>query len=469
MRSRPEANSATGDAPWVLRGGRLFTPGRDPAVADLVVAGGTIAALAPPGTVDLPDVVDADGLDVLPGAIDLHVHFRDPGQTHKETVETGTAAAACGGTTLVCDMPSTQPQVVTAERYRDKRRSWTGRAAVDFALWAGGTDPAELAAMAAEGAIGVKVYMATSPGFEQLYSPDRETVRRVLAVSGRLGWAVSVHAGDQAASDAHRDRLIRAGRRDPAAVLEVNRGPGNLSGLRIVLDLAAELGGRVHLAHLSAYGEAALELFLRARAAHPGLTAESCFPALSEEEDLPRQGVDVLPTVFAAPVRQRLLRALADGGIDAVATDHAPHTRREKDPGRTDAWAAPAGYPAVETSLPLAYDAVLRGLWPPRRFADAVAAAPARILGLPGKGGLRVGADADLVLADPASTWLVDQARLHSKVGWSPFHGRRLHGRLRTTYVRGRPVAHDGEILDPGTGRFVGRPGPHDRDDEAGG
>ena len=447
------------DETWVIRGGRLLRADAEPAKVDLVVRGERVVAVEPAGSVQAGSVLDADGLDIAPGAIDLHVHLRDPGQTHKETVEAGTAAAAAGGTTLVCDMPSTQPQVTTVERYVQKRDSWTGRSVVDFALWAGGTDPAQLRAMASAGAIGVKVYMATAPGFDELYSPDDTAVRRVLRVSAELGWAVSVHAGDQAASDAHREALVRAGRTDPMAVLEVTRGPGNLAGLRSVLAAATDLRLPVHFAHLSVYGATALDEFLRARAAHPGLTAETCFPALSEEEDLPRLGAYALPTVFSAAARQRFLDALVNGEIDAIATDHAPHTRAEKEAGRHNAWAAPAGYPALETSLPLAYDAMLAGRLPPRRFADVLAAAPARILGLPDRGRLAPGCFADLVLLDPAGSWQVDESTMHSLVGWSPLHGRTLRGRLVATYVRGCLVARNREILDAGRGRFVARPG----------
>ncbi|MFY1635687.1 dihydroorotase [Solwaraspora sp. WMMB335] len=461
MRSLDEAinagQSGADGGRWVIRGGRLLSADAEPVVVDLVIDGERVAAVEPAGTADAGPVFDAAGLDIAPGAIDLHVHLRDPGQTHKETVETGTAAAAAGGTTLVCDMPSTQPQVTTVDRYVAKRDAWTGRAAVDYALWAGGTDPDQLRGMAAAGAVGVKIYMATSPGFDQLYSPDDTAVRRVLRVSAELGWAVSVHAGDQAASDAHRAELIRAGRRTPADVLAVTRGPGNLAGLRSVLTAATDLRQPVHLAHLSAYGTAALDEFVRARAEFPRLTAESCFPALSEEEDLPRLGVYALPTVFSAAARDRFVDAIADGTIDAIATDHAPHTRDEKDPGRHDAWAAPPGYPALETSLPLAYDALLAGRLDPRRFVDALAGAPARILGLARKGRIAPGCDADLVLLDPAGSWRVDESTMHSLVGWSPLHGRELRGRLVATYLRGRSIARGGDIMYPGGGQFVRR------------
>lgn len=448
---------ATG--PWIIRGGRLLTAEAPPRLVDLVIEHGRVVAVVPAGTAEVAGpVLRADGLDIAPGGVDLHVHLRDPGLTHKETVETGTAAAAAGGITLVCDMPSTQPQVVTAARYQAKQRHWAGRAAVDYALWAGGTEPAALREMADLGAIGVKIYMATAPGFEQLYAPDATAVRRVLETSRALGWATSVHVGDQPRNDALQAELIRAGRRDPAAVLEVYRGPGNLAGLRTVLELAAQLAVPTHLAHLSAYGPQALAMYLAARANVPGLTAEVCFPALSEEEDLPQQGVYVLPTVADRQFRAQVMAALSTGDIPVIATDHAPHTRAEKERGRHDAWQAAPGYPALETSLPLAYDAMLRGALSPQRFVEATATAPAQIAGVTGKGRILTGADADLLLLDPGGDWTVDQSTMHSLVGWSPFHGRTLRGRLVATYLRGQLIAHQGQIVQPGLGRFTGRP-----------
>jgi len=224
-----------------------------------------------------------------------------------------------------------------------------------------------------------------------------------------------------------------------------------------VLELATRLRVPTHLAHLSAYGERALDLYLAARAQHPGVTAETCFPGLSEEADLPRLGVYALPTVFDAGLRRRLLELLDAGDLAAIATDHAPHTRVEKDRGRDDAWQAPPGYPALATSLPLAYDALLRGQLAPHRFVDVLATGPARILGLSHKGRLAAGTDADLVLLDPAGSWTVDESVLPSQVGWSPYHGRTLRGRVVATYLRGHPVAVLGEIVHPGGGRFVGR------------
>ncbi|WP_196073289.1 dihydroorotase [Nakamurella alba] len=424
-------------------------------MVDVVIVDGRIAAMGAAGTLDAGRIVEVPGLDLLPGAIDLHVHLRDPGQTHKETVETGTAAAAAGGTTLVCDMPSTAPQVTTAARFAHKLAGWQGRAFVDHALWAGGRDPMELRGMAALGAVGVKIYMATSPGFDELFSPDVDAVAGVLEVSAEIGWATVIHVGDQAASDAHREQLIGAGRRDPRAVLEVGRGPGNLGALDRVLDIAVATGTPLHLAHLSAYGDRALDLFAAAKPSAPFLTAESCVPALDEGADLDRLGMMVMPTVFTGDSRDRWFAALQDGTVDAIATDHAPHTRVEKAAGIEDAWAVPGGYPALETSLPLAYDAHLTGRLSAQRLVALTATTPARILGLHHKGRITVGADADLVLADPSASWTVDESRLHSLVGWSPFHGRTLRGRLLATLLGGTVVARCGDIIGPARGRFV--------------
>lgn len=448
----------------VLRGARVFSPTDEPAPRDIMIRGEKILAVVEAGTAQGDRIIDVAGLDAIPGAIDLHVHFRDPGQTHKETLETGSAAAAVGGTILVCDMPSTLPNVVTGELYRQKLEHWSGRSAVDYVLWAGGVDPQELEQMARLGAPGVKIYMATAPGFEDLFAESLEVVSRVLGTSQRLGWVSTIHVADQGASDRLKSEAIARGAHTARDVIEVNRSDENLAVLAAVLDRAIALGARLNIAHLSAHGPRALEVFRAKAAGAARITAESCFPALSEEVDLREQGMRVVPTVFADADRARWIAALESGLVDSVATDHAPHTLDEKARGIENAWAVPGGYPAVQTSLPLGYDAVLRGEFSGQALARAYAAAPAGVLGLPQRGAIAPGRFADVVLADPTSSWDVRAGDLRSKVGWSPFEGRLLRGRFVATMLRGEMIAHEGELVISGQGRPISETDMQGRD-----
>lgn len=439
----------------VLRGARVVTADAEPRVQDIVIRGDVIAAVTEAGEATGDRVVDVSGLDALPGAIDLHVHFREPGQTHKETLEQASEAAAVGGTTLVCDMPSTLPNVVTAELYEQKLQHWRGRSAVDYVLWAGGTDPRELEGMARLGAPGVKIYMATAPGFEDLFAPSLADVTRVLETSKRLGWVSTIHVADQGATDMLRADAVARGARSPRDVIEVNRSAQNLDALGAVIDRAIEMGVRLNIAHLSAYGPRALEVF-RARArGNAHITAETCYPALSEERDLLEQGMRVVPTVVADADRERWIEAIESGVVASVATDHAPHTREEKARGESDAWASPPGYPAVQTSYPLGYDAMLRGELSPRALARAWSASPSRVLNLPTRGAIEAGRFADIVLADPELSWTVKAEDIRSKVGWSPFENRTLRGRFAATFLHGALVVYGGELVSGGQGRPI--------------
>jgi dihydroorotase len=443
----------------VIGGGRLAR-GAEPQPGDVGITDGRIAAVGAPGTLRGEAHMDARDLLVLPGAIDMHVHFREPGLERKEDIWHGTRAAAAGGVTLVADMPNTLPPVTDADVLVDKVARVRERAWVDVALWAGGTRVDQLAAMRSAGAIGLKVYMtrprrADDPYSDDLSMPGDDRFRAVLTESARLGWPVSVHVSDPDAEDAERARLRAVADDDARLVCRSMRGAGVLRALQRVLDLAAETGARVHIAHLSLAPASAVELVRRARAAGSAVTCELPPPALSEDA-LAELGTRGTPFAFSDEECEAFWDAIADGTVDCVATDHAPHTLEDKRVDAPSVWSAPTGYPAVETSLPLMLDAMLAGRFPMARLVEATATAPARILGLARKGALDVGFDADLVLVDPAGATQVDEARLHSKAGWSPFHGRRLAGRIVATLLRGEVVARDGEIVAerPG-GRLV--------------
>lgn len=444
------------EADIVVREGTVVTADGT-CVADVLISDGRVVALDEPGTGHAASAVEARGLLVIPGVVDMHVHLREPGLTHKEDVTSGTQAAACGGTTTVADMPNTLPPVSTLERFEEKVETVKSSCWVDLGLWAGGTDVSELERMHAAGAVGIKLYMVSGPGFEELYTADDETLARIVALAARLHWLICAHVGDETGLAREREELIAAGRRDPWAFIDLQRGPASQDGLRRFLEAGQKSQAPVHVAHLSIFGPEALEQVRAFRARGLRVTVETQLPALGTE-DVSRLRIFALANGQEDQLAEMFWRALAEGEIDVAATDHAPHTRLEKDLGFEDVWVAPPGYPAVETALPLAFDAVLRGKWAITRLVDAMAAKPAALLGLDQKGQIELGRDADLVLLDPNGTRRVDETRLHSKVGWSPFHGRELRGHIHATVLRGEIIARDGEIVtDAPRGQFIRR------------
>lgn len=442
----------------VVRNGRVALPSGLAAV-DVGVTDGRVAVIGEPGTVRAEDAIDARGQLVLPGAVDMHVHFRDPGLEHKEDFDHGTAAAACGGVTTVCDMPNTRPPVVTGERFEAKVRQVAPKAWVDFGLWAGGTAVDELSRMAAAGAVGLKVYMnrprtAGDPYSNELSMPDDAVFMAVLRASAEIGWPVSVHVASPAIDHARAEELRGRAPDDAGAVCHSYRAPASVEALHRLLLFTELTGARTHVAHVSLNHVAFLDVLAEARGRGRRFTVEVAPPALDTDE-LGRLGARGVPLAHAKDERARYWRALAEGLVDAVATDHAPHTRSEKD---TDVWLAPPGYPGVETSYALVLDAALGGRLTLERAVEVMAAAPARILGLGAKGVIAPGRDADLVLVDPGGEWVVDEAALRSKAGWSPYHGRRLRGAFRATLLRGRLVARDRALVAAApSGRMAAR------------
>ena len=438
------------DFDLIVRNGAVALPGGVASV-DLGIRGGKLAAISAHGELRGGAVLDATGRLVLPGGIDMHVHFREPGFEHKEDFAHGTSAAACGGVTTICDMPNTHPPVISPDRFAAKLAQIAKHAHVDFGLWAGGVCTEHFQALDQLGAIGLKVFLnrparAGDPYATELSMPDDATFVKTLKAAAALDWPVTVHLANPAIDEARRAALLEAGSVDPMDVCCSFRSPASVEALSRAALFARLAGARLHIAHISLNALAALDALVEARNRGTRITAEIVPPALSFAE-LATLGAKGVPFAHAPEELERYWNALAAGVIDVVATDHAPHTRDEKEAGRANPWNAPPGYPGVETSVPLLIDAMLRGKLGVEALIKVISENPARILGLEAKGAILPGRDADLAFVDPDAEWLIDESRLHSKAGWSPFHGRRLKGRVRLTMLRGEVIARDGELV----------------------
>ena len=438
----------------LIRGGRVLDPasGLDMASGDILIEDGRIAAVGPDLTerastgsarTDLK-VIDASGLVVCPGFVDLHTHLRDPGFEYKETIETGTRAAARGGFTTVCAMPNTEPPI-DSRSVVDYVLGRAAEAGVVRVLPIGcvtkgraGTQLAELGELAEAGCV----------AFSDDGAPvaDAAVMRRALEYASTFDTPVVDHCEDpQLAGGVMHEGWVstRLGLQGiPAASEE--------SAIARDLALAAQTGARLHIAHISTAG--GVELVRRAKAAGLRVTAEVTphHLALTHEAVMHREGESGLAYDTNAkmypPLRRpedvaACIEGLRDGTIDAVATDHAPHAVQEK---LCEFDAAAFGMSGLETAFALAMTAVEIGVLSLERLVEALTIGPVRALGLdrrvPGLGTLAVGASGDVVLLDPKREWLVDPEAFASKGKNTPLGGRRLRGQVVATAYAGEVV-----------------------------
>ena len=441
----------------VIHGGIIVNENTEEA-ASLAIVDGRIAAigaaeLMPPAH----ETIDATGRHLLPGAIDPHVHFRDPGLEYKEDWGTGTAAAACGGVTTVFDMPNTDPPTGTREALALKQAHAREKAVVDYGIYGlldeGNLDTLE--DLAADGVIGFKLFVGNTTG--NLPCPSDGAILEGFEIIARLGLRCTVHA-ENSPILFRRERAMQAvGRTDVLAHLAARPDVCALEALNRIAIFAEWTGARVHIAHEST--RLSLPYIRAAKARGVDLTVETCpqYLFLSTDDMHGPNGsiLRVNPPIREPGHGAPLFDALLDGTIDMLATDHAPHLPAEKT--RANIWDCGCGFPGVETSMPLMLTAVNQGRMTLGQYVRASSANPARAFGLyPRKGVLRVGADADIAVVDLHRHGLISPERLHSRSKVTPFAYCAVQGLPVMTLVRGKVVMREGEIVAaPGWGRQV--------------
>jgi dihydroorotase len=425
----------------IVRGGTCVTPGGRVA-CDVGVREGRVAALGDLGGAAAAQVLEARGLHVLPGVIDAQVHFREPGQTHKEDLATGTAAAAQGGVTCVLEMPNTDPPTTSAGALADKLARLRGRARVDVGFFVGATrdnvgDLDELEQL--PGCAGVKVFMGSSTG--SLLVADDETLAGVLSGGRRR---VAVHAEDEARLRERRP-LATAVERHP----EWRDAETALRATWRVLALARRFGRPVHVLHLTTADELGVIAECRDVATCEVSPQHLTFAAPEIYERLGTRA-QMNPPIRDERHRAALWEGVRTGLVDVIATDHAPHTLDEKARPYPD---SPSGMPGVQTMLPVMLDHVAAGRLSLERLVDLLCAGPARVWRLAGKGRLALGYDGDLTLVDLSAHRTVRGSDMASRCGWTPFEGTSLTGWPVATVVRGHIVMRDGQLVGEPHGR----------------
>ncbi|MFL5258258.1 MAG: dihydroorotase [Hyphomicrobiales bacterium] len=413
---------------------------------DVGIRDGRIAGIGAIAAESASETVDCTGLHILPGVIDTHVHFREPGNEHKEDLATGSRAAVAGGVTAAFEMPNTTPATTFAGAVLDKLERAAGRMSCDFAFYVGAThtnidDLAELEAL--PGVAAVKVFMGSSTG--ELLVPDDPSIARILAKVQRR---VAFHSEDEYRLIARKgerregDPSSHTAWRDPeAARLATER----------LLRLARETGKRIHVLHVSTAEELPLLAAARDIATVEVTPHHLTFSAPEAYERLGARA-QMNPPIRTPEHQQALWHAIVSGLADTIGSDHAPHTLEEKGRPYPD---SPSGMAGVQTLVPIMLDHVSKGRLTIERFVDLTSHGPQRIFGIAGKGRMAEGYDADLTIVDLKRRRMIADEWIESRAKWTPYDGREVVGWPIGTIVRGRRAMWDGEIMEPAVGRAV--------------
>jgi dihydroorotase len=429
----------------ILKGGSVVNHDGE-GVRDVGIRAGRFAAIGELARASAGEVIDCHGLHLLPGVIDSHVHFREPGLTHKEDLQTGSHGAVLGGVTAVFDMPNTDPTTTTADAVADKVRRAHHRMHCDFAFYVGATrentkDLDELERL--PGVAGVKVFMGSSTG--SLLIEDDEGVRGVLRVIRRRA---AFHSEDEYRLRERMNLLVEG---DPRTHPVWRDATAAFMCTQRLIGLAHETGKRVHVLHVTTEQEAAFladhkdVATAEATPAHLTLVAPDCYERLGTRAQLN-------PPVRDAVHQSALWRGVAQGVIDTIGSDHSPHTREEKSHTYPKTH---SGMPGVQTLLPLMLDHVNEGRLSLMRLVDLTSASPARVFGIANKGRIAVGYDADVTLVDLKRRETITERWIASRAGWTPYDGKAVAGWPVGTVIRGRKVMWERSLVTPAQGESV--------------
>jgi dihydroorotase len=413
---------------------------------DIGIRGGTIARIGDLSQASAAREINCRGLHILPGVIDTQVHFREPGLDNKEDLESGSRAAVMGGVTAVFEMPNTDPQTTSAEALADKLRRGHHRMHCDFAFWVGGTheniaDIPELERL--PGAAGIKVFMGSSTG--SLLVEDDEGVARILRQTRRRA---AFHSEDEAMLRERKGLRVEG---DPGSHPVWRSAEVALACTKRLVRISRETGARIHVLHVTTAEEMALLkdykdlVSVEVTPHHLTLVAPEAYERLGTY-------VQMNPPVRDEVHRHAIWQGLDEGVADVLGSDHAPHTREEKDKTYPN---TPSGMTGVQTLVPIMLDHVNSMRLTLERFVDLTSAGPKRLFGIARKGRIAVGYDADFTIVDLKRIETITNGWIASKCGWTPYDGKQVTGWPIGTVVRGNVVMWDGALETPSQGEAV--------------
>jgi len=435
----------------IITGGLAVTP-EGPRRADIGILDGKISGVGEPGSLNGHERIDATALVVLPGLVDVHVHLRDPGHTHKEDFSSGTAEAAAGGVTTIVAQPNTNPPITDAESFRAVRELGEGLARVDFGI-AGMALPGQagkIPELAAQGAACIDILMADAP----VTFSNEDDICETLLAAREVGIPGAVYSVDGELAAVFRERI--GDRKDPEAQADARPNLTEAAAVLRVLLLAQRTGAPVCFRQIST--KEGIGLLRMAKASGLMVNVEVNPQHLFlNRGDLARLGpfAAVYPPLRSREDVQALWAGVVDGTVDWVGTDHAPHAPAEKEAGRENIFNAPGGLPGLRTSLPLFMNAVYRSRLSLTRAVELLCTAPAERFGFSHKGAIRVGADADLIIVDPNLDRIPKERPVYTKAEVTPYDNFALKGWPVRTILRGKTIAENGEVCGEAMGRFI--------------
>jgi len=427
-------------------------PGLRETRVDLGVHEGRIAKIGLDSQDSAEKVLDLKGLHILPGVIDSQVHFREPGLTHKEDLETGTRSAVLGGVTTIFEMPNTSPSTTTQEAFEDKLRRAHQRCHADYAFYIGAAteNAADLGRLEAlPHCAGVKIFMGSSTG--SLLVEQEEVLEKILRSGHRR---VIVHSEDEARLRERRSLAVDSG--------DVHMHPvwrdaeSALISTQRLLRLARQTGRKVHVLHVSTGEE--MDFLQKEKAQLPAgavsvevlpqhltLYAPDCYDRL---KNYAQQN----PPLREKRHYDRIWKALLDGTVDVIGSDHAPHTREEKERPYPQ---SPSGMPGVQTLVPVMLNHVNQGRLSLAHFTQLVTENPRRVFGIKNKGRIEIGYDADFTVVDMKKSRVIENSWIASRCGWTPFDGMKVQGWPTHTILRGQVVMENDVVVKPHQGQGV--------------